>query len=129
MQVRELRDYAGRRGFEIAREFVDTGWSGAKASRPELDRLMREARLRRFDAVLVWKLDRWGRSVNHCIRSIQELLALGIRFISATQNLDTDESNPTSRFMLHIFAAVADNVETAIMRSHAADVAIGLTYR
>jgi len=108
MQLRELRDYAVRRGFEVVREFVDTGWSGAKASRPELDRLMREARLRRFDAVLVWKLDRRGRSVSHCIRSIQELCALGIRFVSATQNLDTDESNPTSRFMLHIFAAVAE---------------------
>jgi len=45
------------------------------------------------------------------------------------QNIDTDESNPTSLFVLHIFAAVADNAETAIMRSHAADVAIGLTYR
>jgi hypothetical protein len=53
MQLRELRDYAARRGLKIIGEFVDTGWSGAKASRPELDRLMREARLRRFDVVLV----------------------------------------------------------------------------
>lgn len=108
MQLRELRDYAARRRFDIAGEYVDTGWSGAKASRPELDRLMRDARIRRFDTVLVWKLDRWGRSVAHCIRSIQELVNLGIRFVSATQNIDTDESNPTSRFMLHIFAAVAE---------------------
>ena len=55
-----------RRELKITGEFVDTGWSGAKASRPELDRLMREARLRRFDVVLVWKLDRWGRRVPLC---------------------------------------------------------------
>ena len=61
MQLRELRDYAARR--QVVAEYVDTGWSGAKASRPALDRLMRDARMRRFDAVVVWKLDRWGRSV------------------------------------------------------------------
>src|SRR5450759_2121053 len=101
MQLRELRDYATRRGLHVDREYVDTGWSGAKTSRPELDRLMQDARLRRFDAVLVWKLDRWGRSVSHCIRSIQEIVSLGIRFIAATQNIDTDQRNPTSQFILH----------------------------
>jgi putative DNA-invertase from lambdoid prophage Rac len=105
MQLQELREYAARRGFAIIGEYVDTGWSGAKASRPELNRLMQDAQMRRFDAVLVWKLDRWGRSVAHSIRSIQELVALGIRFLAVTQNIDTDESNPTSRFLLHIFAA------------------------
>ncbi len=108
MQLRELHEYAERRGLAVAAEYVDTGWSGAKTSRPELDRLMRDARRRRFDAVLVWRLDRWGRSVAHCIRSIQELVSLGVRFIAVTQNIDTDETNPTSRFMLHIFAAVAE---------------------
>jgi putative DNA-invertase from lambdoid prophage Rac len=108
MQLRELRDYAARRGLEVVAEYVDTGQSGAKASRPELDRLMRDARIRRFDAVLVWKLDRWGRSVAHCIRSIQELVSLGIRFLAATQNIDTDENNPGSRFLFHIFAAFAE---------------------
>jgi hypothetical protein len=108
MQLRELRDYAVRRGLKVTEEYVDTGWSGTKTSRPELDRLMRDARLRCFDIVLVWKLDRWGRSVVHCIRSIQELVSLGIRFLAATQNIDTDETNPTSQFILHIFAAVAE---------------------
>ena len=104
MQLRELREYAARRGWQIAGEYVDTGWSGAKASRPELDRLMQDARMRRFDAVLVWKLDRWGRSVADCIRSLQELASLGIRFLAVTQNLDTDELNP----MLHILAAFGE---------------------
>src|SRR5579862_1931352 len=75
------RDYAVRRGLEIVGEYVDTGRSGAKASQPELDRLMRDARMRRFDAVMVWQLDRWGRSVAHCIRSVQELASLGVRFL------------------------------------------------
>jgi DNA invertase Pin-like site-specific DNA recombinase len=108
MQLRELREYAECRGLELVDEYVDTGWSGAKTSRPALDRLMQNARLRRFDAVLVWKLDRWGRSVAHCVRSIQELGSLGVRFLAATQNIDTDESNPASRFLLHIFAAFAE---------------------
>lgn len=69
---------------------------------------MREARLRRFDVVLVWKLDRWGRSVAHCIKSIQELTSLGVRFLAVTQNIDTDESSPTSRFLLHVLAAFAE---------------------
>ena len=86
----------------------DTGWSGARASRPQLDRLLQDARARRFDAVLVWKLDRWGRSVADSIRSIQELVSLGVRFLAVTQNLDTDETNPMSRFLLHILAAFAE---------------------
>ena len=64
--------------------------------------------MRRFDAVLVWKLDRWGRSVADSIRSIQELAGLGVRFLAVTQNLDTDQSNPMSRFLLHILAAFAE---------------------
>jgi putative DNA-invertase from lambdoid prophage Rac len=108
MQLRELRDYCEHRGWRIADEYVDTGWSGAKASRPQLDRLMKDARQRRFDAVLVWKLDRWGRSLIHSLQSVQELASLGVRFAAITQNIDTDQSNPMSRFMLHIFGAFAE---------------------
>jgi DNA invertase Pin-like site-specific DNA recombinase len=108
MQLRELRDYAARRGWQVVEEYVDTGWSGAKASRPELDRLLDDARVRRFDIVLVWKLDRWGRSVPDCIHSIQELVSLGVRVLAVTQNLDTDEKNPMARFLLHILAAFGE---------------------
>jgi DNA invertase Pin-like site-specific DNA recombinase len=66
------------------------------------------ARLRRIDVVVVWKLDRWGRSVAACIKSIQELASLGVRFIAVTQNIDTDDGNPMSRFLLHILAAFAE---------------------
>ena len=108
MQLRELREYAKTRKWRITAEYVDTGWSGSKANRPELNKLMADARARRFDAVLVWKLDRWGRSIRDSINSIQELVGLGVRFIAVTQNLDTDESNPMARFMLHIMAAFAE---------------------
>jgi DNA invertase Pin-like site-specific DNA recombinase len=108
MQLRELRDYAAARRWAVVSECVDAGWSGAKANRPELARLMAEARRRRFDGVLVWKLDRWGRSVADSIKGIQELVSLGVRFIAVTQNLDTDESNPMARFLLHIMAAFAE---------------------
>ncbi len=108
MQLRELREYAAARRWTVTAEYVDAGWSGAKANRPELNRLMADARRRRFDAVLVWKLDRWGRSVTDSIRGIQELASLGIRFIAATQGIDTDESNPMARFLLHIMAAFAE---------------------
>src|SRR5436190_15700127 len=108
MQLRELREYAHRRGWEVAGEYVDTGWSGAKASRPQLDRLMLDASRRDFDAVLVYKLDRFGRSVRNCLDGIEALRTHEVRFLAVSQNIDTDESNPTSRLMLHILAAVGE---------------------
>lgn len=115
LQLRELREYVATRGWQIAGEFVDEGVSGRKASRPALDKLMAAACLRRFDAVAVWKLDRWGRSVIDSIKSIQELVSLGIRFIAATQNIDTDQSNPMSQFFLHVMSAFAE-MEVALIR-------------
>ena len=108
LQLAELRIYVQARGWELAGEYVDTGWSGAKASRPELDRLMRDARKRAVDCILVWKLDRWARSVSHLVSSLEELKGLGVRWIAATQNLDTDESNPVGRLMTHLLGAVAE---------------------
>jgi putative DNA-invertase from lambdoid prophage Rac len=115
LQLRELREYAQRRGWQVTDEFVDKGISGSKTSRPALDRLMASARLRRFDAVLTWKIDRWGRSVVDSIRSIQELVSLGIRFIAVTENIDTDESNPMSRFFLHVISAFVE-MEVSLIR-------------
>src|SRR5579864_9468980 len=106
IQIRELKDYVERRGWELAGIYQDQ-MSGAKASRPGLDQLMSAARFRRFDAIVVWKLDRFGRSLVHCVSGIQELASLGIRFIATSQGLDTDESNPASKLLMHILAAVA----------------------
>ncbi|MGD1096781.1 MAG: recombinase family protein [Bryobacteraceae bacterium] len=114
-ELRELRQYTVRQSFQVFQEYVDTGFSGASASRPQLDCLLRDARLHRFDAVLVWKLDHWGRSVAHCVRSIQELVALGIRFLSPTESIDTGTESPMSKFLLHLFAAFAE-MEREIIR-------------
>jgi putative DNA-invertase from lambdoid prophage Rac len=66
-----------------------------------------QTRHRKFDVVVVWKLDRFGRSLVHCVSGIQELASLGVRFIATSQGLDTDESNPASKLLLHILAAVS----------------------
>ena len=108
MQLRELREYCQRRGWEIAGEYVDTGGSGSKTSRPQLDRIMRDAGEHRFDCVLVWKLELWGHSVSNLVASLQALQSLGIRWIATTQNLDTDENNLVGKLLLHILASVAE---------------------
>jgi len=108
MQLTELREYVSRRGWEPSGEYVDTGWSGSKASSPGFDRLMRDAGKRVIDVILCWKLDRFGRSLLHCKSALQELQGHGVRFIATSQNIDTDESNPASRFLLHILMAAAE---------------------
>ncbi|MBZ5677120.1 MAG: recombinase family protein [Acidobacteriia bacterium] len=115
LQLRELREYVARRGWEIAGEYIDAGFSGSKASRPELDRLMKAARLRRMDTVIVWKLDRWGRSLAHTVQSIQELSSLGIRWIAITQNIDTDERNPMAQLLMHLMGAFAEFEKTLLI--------------
>jgi DNA invertase Pin-like site-specific DNA recombinase len=108
MQLRELRQYAGARAWKVADEYVDRGWSGAKASRPELNRLMKDAFARKIDCILVYKVDRFGRSVGNLSDMLRKLDSAGVRFISVTQGLDTDQANSMSRFMLNILAAVAE---------------------
>lgn len=76
-------------------EYVDTGVSGAKASRPGLDRLMAVAARREFGAILVYKLDRFGRSVLHLSQQLTALERYGVRFLAITQGIDTDASNPS----------------------------------
>jgi putative DNA-invertase from lambdoid prophage Rac len=107
LQIGELECFIAARGWENAGVYRDA-LSGAKVSRPGLDRLMADARLRKFDAVLCWKLDRFGRSLVHCVGTIKELAALGVRFIAVTQGLDSDKSNPTSALLMHILCAVAE---------------------
>ena len=110
----ELPEYVSRRGWDPPEEYVDTGWSGSKASRPEFDWLMRDAGERIVDVILRWKLDRFGRSLLHCKTAIEQLRAHGVRFIATSQNIDTDESNPTSRCLLHaLMAAVLATVSQA----------------
>jgi DNA invertase Pin-like site-specific DNA recombinase len=105
MQLRELREYAKHRGLAIIGEYIDK-MTGSKDSRPALNRLMADASQRKCDAVLVWKLDRFGRSLRHLVNAIAELEALGVAFVSLRDNLDL--STPSGRLMFQIIGAMAE---------------------
>src|SRR5947209_10921614 len=105
MQLVEVRQYAERMGWEVV-EYTEK--MSAVKKRPVLDRLMDDARLKKIDIVLVWKLDRFGRSLSNLIQNILLLDGYGVRFIAVTQGIDSDSKNPTSRLMIHILGAVAE---------------------
>lgn len=106
MQLSELREYAERRCWHVVEEFTDQGVSGSKESRPALNRLMTDACRRKFDAILVWKIDRFGRSLKHLVNALAELAALGVAFVSLRDNLDL--STPSGRLMFQIIGAMAE---------------------
>jgi DNA invertase Pin-like site-specific DNA recombinase len=106
MQTRELREYAERRGWTVAGEYIDIGISGTKEKRPELDRLMQDAHRRRFDCVVVWKFDRFARSVSHLLRALETFRALGIEFVSLSEQIDT--STPMGKMVFTILGSVAE---------------------
>ena len=105
LQIRELREYCQRRGWEIVSEYVDR-MTGTKDRRPELDRLMADAHKRRFDVVIVWKFDRFARSVSHLIRALENFQALGIQFVSLSESIDT--STPAGKMVFTVLGAVAE---------------------
>jgi DNA invertase Pin-like site-specific DNA recombinase len=106
MQLTELREYCQRRGWDIVSEFVDAGISGAKDSRPELNRLLTDAHRRHFDAVVVWRFDRFARSVSHLLRALETFNALGIHFVSLSESMDT--STPAGKMVFTVLGAVAE---------------------
>lgn len=106
LQTRELKEYCERRGWQLAGEYVDVGISGAKEKRPELDRLMADAYKRRFDVVIVWKFDRFARSVSHLLRALETFKALGLEFVSFSEQLDT--STPAGKLVFTVLGAVAE---------------------
>jgi DNA invertase Pin-like site-specific DNA recombinase len=105
-QLRELRDYCARRDSDLPREYVDVGISGTKEKRPELDRLLLDAHHRRFDAVVVWRFDRFARSVSHLLRALENFRSLGIEFVSLSEQVDT--STPTGKMVFTVLGAVAE---------------------
>lgn len=105
-QTRELHEYCDRRGWNVTREYVDIGISGAKESRPELDRLLTDAHRRHFDAVVVWRFDRFARSVSHLLRALETFKALGVEFVSLSEQVDT--STPTGKMVFTVLGAVAE---------------------
>ncbi len=107
VQLRELRALVAARGWAISREYVDAGISGASTSRPELSRLLADAHKGCFAGILVWRLDRLGRSLRHLVTVVEDLLARVIDVISATEP-HMDSTTPTGRLLRNIFASVAE---------------------
>jgi DNA invertase Pin-like site-specific DNA recombinase len=103
VQLRDIRDYCARKGWNLAENYVDKGISGTKLSRPELNRLMADAEARKFGAVIVWKFDRFARSSAHLINSLQRFKSLGVDFVSVQDNIDT--STPMGECVFTILAA------------------------
>jgi DNA invertase Pin-like site-specific DNA recombinase len=106
MQLRELREYCERRGWSVAGEYVDLGISGTKEKRPELDRLMADAHKRRFDVIAVCRFDRFARSTSHLLRALEQFRALGIDFVSYSEQMDT--GTPTGKMVFTVLGAVAE---------------------
>ena len=104
-QLIELRRYAAARGWIVHKEFTDTV-SGSVSSRPALDQLEQDARRRRFDLLVVWRLDRLGRNLRHLIMFLDEMTAIGVGFVSLAEAIDT--STPAGRLQLHILGAIAE---------------------
>jgi len=105
VQLAELREHAARRGWEVVGEYVDR-ISGARERRPELDRLWADCRKRKVDAVLVYRYDRFARSLRQLVNALEEFRALGIDFISLHEGVDT--STPNGRLVFGIFASIAE---------------------
>lgn len=100
MQVQALNEYCTARSFTIYETYVDQGVSGTKNSRPALNALMDDARKCKFDAVLVYRFDRFARSSRHLISALEEFKALGINFISYQENIDTTSALGKAIFVI-----------------------------
>jgi len=106
LQFDGLRRYAKRADLKIDQEYLDVAISGRKQGRPQLDALMKAARCREFDCVLVWKFDRFARSTKHLLAALEEFDHLGIRFVSVQDQIDT--SSPLGKAMFTLVGAMAE---------------------
>ncbi len=106
LQLGPLREFAQARGWTIYQEYVDHGVSGSTERRAALDDLLHAARRREVDVILVWKLDRFARSLRHLILTLGELEALGVAFVSLTESIDL--TTPTGRLLVHVLGALGE---------------------
>jgi DNA invertase Pin-like site-specific DNA recombinase len=104
-QLEELRRYVMARGWRSV-EYMDEGISGAKERRPALDRLVADAKRRRLDVVVCWRLDRLGRNLKHLITLLEDLQVLGVYFVSLAEGIDA--TTPAGKLQMHILGAIAE---------------------
>jgi DNA invertase Pin-like site-specific DNA recombinase len=120
MQFTELRGYIERMGWDRV-EYAEKASSVKK--RPVLEKMLADARLRKFDIVVVWKIDRFARSMKQFTDNVLLLDQYGIRFVAPTQGIDTDKQSPTGRFLMQILAAFAELERNMIVERVRAGVA------
>lgn len=131
-QVRELKQYCDNHGWEY-KVYADLSPGGKQDNRLQYLQLLEDARMRKIDAVVVWKLDRFSRNITDFLMTVGQLDADGVRFISATQGIDTNKASPTSRLLMNILAAfaqfeselISERIKAGIERRRAEGKAIG----
>ena len=121
-QKMELQAYAAQRGWIVANTFVDT-ISGSKSTRLALDKMLAQVRQKRYDAVLVVKLDRLARSLSHFAQLVAEFDKHGVALVCPGQGIDTSKANPAGRLQMHVLAAVAEFERSLIIERTKAGLA------
>ena len=121
LQEDGIREFVARRGWNITDEYLDHGVSGSREKRPALDRLLADARRRKFDLVVVWKSDRLFRSLKNMVNTLADLDALGVGFASVTEPFDT--TTPSGRLLLHLVSAMAEFEKAILVERTRAGVA------
>ncbi|PIN77724.1 resolvase [Candidatus Woesearchaeota archaeon CG10_big_fil_rev_8_21_14_0_10_34_12] len=122
-QELELKSYCEREGFDIFEIYKDEGISGAKTSRPALDKMLKDMREKKFEAIIVWKFDRLGRSTKHLLQVLEEMKNKDVRLIATSQNIDT--GTPMGKFFFTIMAGFAE-MERELIRER---ILLGLQRR
>jgi len=105
-QLLPMREYCQRNGYEIIEEYIDDGFSGAKESRPAFDRMLENVRTKKINGILVYKLDRIGRSLSHLLKLFEEFKSKKVEFISLTQNINS--STPEGKMFLRMLMVLAE---------------------
>ena len=129
-QLQELRRYGGARGWTSV-EYVDRGVSGSKDRRPALDQLLTDAKRRKFDVLVCWRLDRLGRNLKHLVTLIEELQSVGVGLVTLGEVIDT--TTPAGRLQLHVLSAlsqferdrIAERVVAGLHRARAEGKVLG----
>jgi DNA invertase Pin-like site-specific DNA recombinase len=131
VQLMALRAHAAQRGWQVVEEFVDRGVSGARERRPALNRLLKAAWAGRFQVVLVWRFDRFARSVKHLVAALETFRSLQVEFVSLQEQLDT--ATPIGQAMFTIIGAMAqlerdiirERVKAGLERAKARGIRLG----